>query len=149
MKDKTKKRIKRLVVVLVVLGVIYGLAVAMGLVRLHNVYHDLRDDGRPMTLAEVIPEPVADQNNAALLYTSANPYEAMWAQGEPQRALAAMKAWADGRNIRLMVSLWPFLQGLGRGRFYPFEKLHQLVGAECSKLGITCHEDRRHNSLGF
>lgn len=71
MKDKPKKRVKRAIVVFVVLGVIYGMAVGVGLIRLHYVYHALRDSGRPMTLEEIIPAPVADQNNAALLYQSA------------------------------------------------------------------------------
>jgi len=70
------------------------------------------------------------------LYTGANPHDAMWAQGRPQRALAAMKAWCHERGIKLMVILWPFLQGLGPGRWYPFSKLHGLVAAECKQLDI-------------
>ncbi|NQV34026.1 MAG: hypothetical protein HQ515_15140 [Phycisphaeraceae bacterium] len=71
MKDKTKKRVKRAIVVFVVLSVIYGMAVGVGLIRLHNVYHDLSDNGRPTALEEIIPAHVFDQNNAALLYGSA------------------------------------------------------------------------------
>ncbi|MCF7972799.1 MAG: hypothetical protein K9N55_03180 [Phycisphaerae bacterium] len=71
MKDKTKKRIKRVLVVIVVLGVIYALALGIGLAKLHNVHHALKASGRPMTLDAVIPAPVADYENAALLYSSA------------------------------------------------------------------------------
>lgn len=70
------------------------------------------------------------------IYTDANPHDAMWAQGKPQQALKAMKAWCAERKIKLMVVLWPFLQGLGTGRHYPFAKLHGMVGAECERLGI-------------
>lgn len=71
MKDKTKKHIKRIMILLVVIGVLYGLAVGVGLIRLKLVYHALRHDGRPMTLEAIIPEEVADHENAALLYACA------------------------------------------------------------------------------
>ncbi|MCA8948638.1 MAG: SGNH/GDSL hydrolase family protein [Planctomycetes bacterium] len=73
-------------------------------------------------------------------YAPDKPFDSMWSQGAPQRALAAMKSWCDERNIKLMVSLWPFLQGLGDGQFYPFEKLHRLVADECGRLGIPFHD---------
>ncbi|MCR9244455.1 MAG: SGNH/GDSL hydrolase family protein [bacterium] len=74
------------------------------------------------------------------LYNRTNPFEAMWSQGAPQRALAALQTWCDERKIKLMVTLWPFLQGLGPGRHYPFEKLHELVAGECERLGIPFHD---------
>ena len=64
------------------------------------------------------------------------PFEAMWSQGVPQRALRDGKAWCEQRGIPLLVVLWPFLQGLGPGRHYPFAKLHALVAAECAAAGI-------------
>ncbi len=64
------------------------------------------------------------------------PFEAMWSQGVPQASLRAMKSWCDERKIPLMVILWPFLQGLGEGRFYPFRKLHELVAADCKAAAI-------------
>lgn len=64
------------------------------------------------------------------------PFDAMWSQGTPQAALRAMKAFCDGRDIALVVTLWPFLQGLGRDRHYPFQRLHELVAAQCAADGI-------------
>ena len=46
------------------------------------------------------------------------------------------KAWCDARKIPFMVILWPFLQGLGNGRFYPFQKIHDLVASDCAEAGI-------------
>ncbi|MCA8977860.1 MAG: SGNH/GDSL hydrolase family protein [Planctomycetes bacterium] len=70
-------------------------------------------------------------------YDNDKPFDSMWANGTPQRSLAAMKTWCGERKIKLMVVLWPFLQGLGPGRAYPFAKLHGLVAAECERLGIA------------
>lgn len=64
------------------------------------------------------------------------PFDAMWSQGVPQRSLRAMKAWCDERKTPLLVVLWPFLQGLGPGRHYPFAKLHELVAADCKAAAI-------------
>ena len=64
------------------------------------------------------------------------PFEAMWSQGSPQKSLRDAKAWCDQREIPLMVVLWPFLQGLGEGRHYPFQKLHDLVAADLAQAGI-------------
>ena len=73
---------------------------------------------------------------SAGLYGPDNPFDAMWSQGTPQRCLREMKAWCDARSIALVVTLWPFLQGLGPGRHYPFERLHQLVADDCKAAGI-------------
>jgi len=70
------------------------------------------------------------------LYGPDRPFAAMWSQGAPQRALADMQAWCGEHRAQLLVAIWPFLQGLGPGRTYPFAKLHRMVGEECEKLGI-------------
>ncbi|MFY9341484.1 MAG: SGNH/GDSL hydrolase family protein [Planctomycetota bacterium] len=67
---------------------------------------------------------------------SDKPFEAMWSQGVPQRSLREAKAWCVARQIPFLVVLWPFLQGLGPGRHYPFQKLHDLVAADCRDAGI-------------
>ena len=74
------------------------------------------------------------------LYGRDKPFDAMWSQGAPQAALAALKTWCEAHNCRLLVTLWPFLQGLGPGRHYAFEPLHELVAAECQRLGIPFHD---------
>jgi hypothetical protein len=68
--------------------------------------------------------------------TDDKPFEAMWSQGVPQRSLREAKAWCGARGIPLLVVLWPFLQGLGPGRHYPFAKLHELVAADCAAAAI-------------
>lgn len=64
------------------------------------------------------------------------PFDAMWSQGVPQRCLRDARSWCEARRIPLLVVLWPFLQGLGPGRHYPFQKLHDLVAADCQQAGI-------------
>lgn len=64
------------------------------------------------------------------------PFEAMWPTGVPQRCMRAAKAWCDAQGIPFLVVLWPFLQGLGPGRWYPFQKMHDLVAADCAAAGI-------------
>lgn len=78
----------------------------------------------------------AEQALAAGLADRDKPFEAMWSQGVPQKSLRSMRQWCDERKISLMVILWPFLQGLGEGRSYPFQKLHGLVAADCKAAGI-------------
>jgi lysophospholipase L1-like esterase len=69
-------------------------------------------------------------------YGQDRPFAAMWSQGAPQAALREMRDWCREHHAQLLVAIWPFLQGLGPGRFYPFAKLHRMVWEECSKLGI-------------
>jgi lysophospholipase L1-like esterase len=64
-------------------------------------------------------------------YSEDAPYDAMWAQGTPQRALLSMQTFCRARNIQLLVTVWPFLQGLGPGQFYPFARIHELVAQWC------------------
>lgn len=71
-----------------------------------------------------------------LAHPTEKPFEAMWSQGLPQQYLRRCKAWCDAREIAFGVVLWPFLQGLGDGRHYPFQKLHDLVAADCAAADI-------------
>ncbi|MEC8652717.1 MAG: GDSL-type esterase/lipase family protein [Planctomycetota bacterium] len=64
------------------------------------------------------------------------PFASMWSQGTPQKSLREAKSWCDSRSIPFMVVLWPFLQGLGEGRHYPFQKLHDLVASDMDQAGI-------------
>lgn len=73
---------------------------------------------------------------AAGLYGPDKPFEAMWSQGAPQRAMAAMQTFCRERNVEFLVVLWPFLQGLGPGRHYPFAAMHAAVAAHCAKGGV-------------
>lgn len=73
---------------------------------------------------------------ASGLYGYDKPFEAMWSQGTPQASLRSMRDWCGARKVAFIVALWPFLQGLGAGRHYPFERLHELVAEQCAKDGI-------------
>ncbi|MEO6598153.1 MAG: GDSL-type esterase/lipase family protein [Planctomycetota bacterium] len=84
---------------------------------------------------ELLKLPEKDGTDA-LLYGSDKPFAAMWSQGTPQLCFRATKAWCDERKIPFVVILWPFLQGLGPARFYPYRKLHDLVAADCKAAGI-------------
>lgn len=81
-----------------------------------------------------LPRDVA--NASGLSHPTEKPWEAMWPQGVPQSSMRAAKAWCDARSIPFLVVIWPFLQGLGPGRFYPFQKMHDLVAADCAAAGI-------------
>lgn len=72
-----------------------------------------------------------EQSDAAGMTGHEAPYEAMWPQGTPQAALRSMRDWCRERGIRLLVVLWPFLQGLETGTAYPFAKMHELVAQFC------------------
>jgi lysophospholipase L1-like esterase len=65
-------------------------------------------------------------------YNDDRPFEAMWQQGAPQRALKAMKEWCGQRGLPFLVVLWPFLQGLGADQVYPFATMHRLVAEACT-----------------
>ncbi|MCU0862739.1 MAG: SGNH/GDSL hydrolase family protein [Planctomycetes bacterium] len=77
-----------------------------------------------------------DQAAAGGLTDHDRPAEALWSNGVPQKFLREAKAWCEARKIPFLVVLWPFLQGLGPGRHYPFQKLHDLVAADCEAAGI-------------
>lgn len=82
-----------------------------------------------------------EEGTALGLYNAADkPFEAMWSQEVPQRSMRAAKAWCDERKIPLLVVIWPFLQGTGPGKYYPFQKLHDLVAADCQAAGIPFHD---------
>ena len=77
-----------------------------------------------------------DQAEASGMAGFDRPFESMWSQGTPQKALRAGRQWCDERKIPFLVVLWPFLQGLGPGRHYPFQKMHDLVAADCKAAAI-------------
>ena len=87
-------------------------------------------------VGELLALPKQQGEDAGLYHVTEKPFEAMWSQGVPQACLRAMKSWCDERKIPFMAILWPFLQGLGDGRPYPFQKLHDLIAADCKAAGI-------------
>jgi lysophospholipase L1-like esterase len=89
-------------------------------------------------VGQLLALPRAEGEAAGLYDPSNKPFEAMWSQGVPQKSVREAKAWCDARKVPLMVVVWPFLQGLGPGRHYPFRKLHELVAADCAAAAIPC-----------
>jgi hypothetical protein len=71
MRKRTFRILTGLAIILLGLGVVYGIAVAISTAKLRRAYAALQADGRPMDRKEIIPSPIADTNNAALLYQSA------------------------------------------------------------------------------
>lgn len=84
-------------------------------------------------LALDLPE---NEGTAMNMYGPDKPFAAMWSQGAPQQALVAMREWCGQHDCKLLVALWPFLQGLGPAADYPFARLHDLVAAFCASRSI-------------
>jgi len=61
-----------------------------------------------------------------------------WVGGTPQRALRGIRDWCKEHGCRAAVVVWPLLQGLGEGRFYPFAGIHGLVAGFCKAEGLPC-----------
>lgn len=61
-----------------------------------------------------------------------------WVGGTPQRALRGIRDWCAEHGARPAVVIWPFLQGLGKARHYPFAKMHTLVAEFCAAEGLPC-----------
>ena len=76
------------------------------------------------------------QGLASGLLDGDKPVAAMWASGGTQEALQRMQDWCKQRNVRFLVCLWPFLQGLSPGATYPFRGIHDRVAAFCAGAGI-------------
>ncbi|MFT4843040.1 MAG: lysophospholipase L1-like esterase [Planctomycetota bacterium] len=77
-----------------------------------------------------------DQARAGLYVGPDKPYEAMWSQGLPQKCMREAQAWCTERKIPFLVVIWPFLQGLGPGEHYPWQKIHDLVAADLKAADI-------------
>ena len=71
MHRRTKKILIGVGVVVVVLAVVYGIALARSSMKLRAAYAALEEDGRPMVAADLIPPEIPDAQNAAPLYQKA------------------------------------------------------------------------------
>lgn len=87
--------------------------------------------GELLTMPEVYPDGTPNPR-----FGDDKPHAAMWSQGVPQKYLREAKSWCQERGIAFMVVLWPFLQGLGADRYYPFQDLHDLVASDMGDAGI-------------
>jgi hypothetical protein len=77
-----------------------------------------------------------EQGELGMVYGPDKPFEAMWSQQGPQRAIVAMRDWCNNHNSKLVVILWPFLQGLGPSVWHPFEQLHEAVAVYCEQVSV-------------
>lgn len=66
-----------------------------------------------------------------------------WVRGTPQRALQGIHQWCTEHHATAAVVVWPFLQSLDPGAFYPFTGIHEQVRAFCAE------ESRRGSPLPF
>jgi len=71
MSPRTRKTLRIGAVILAAVAAVYVFLTVWSMIALHNAYAALKRDGRPMTLAEVVPPPVPDAENAAPLYEEA------------------------------------------------------------------------------
>ena len=71
MRKRSKKILAGVGVIIVALGTLYAAALARSTAKLREAYATLEKDGRPMRAADVTPEKVPDEQNAAVLYRKA------------------------------------------------------------------------------
>lgn len=71
MRPRTRRAWKTVAIILAAFAAVYVVLTVWSMIALHNAYAALKRDGRPMTLAEVVPPPVPDAENAAPLYEQA------------------------------------------------------------------------------
>jgi hypothetical protein len=71
MRRRTVKILTGVAIALTTLPVIYAIALGISAVKLRRAYAALQRDGRPITLAQVVPPELPDRENAVLLYQSA------------------------------------------------------------------------------
>ncbi|MBM4061737.1 MAG: hypothetical protein FJ265_11680 [Planctomycetes bacterium] len=105
----------------------------------------LRDLSRGLAAGSALDlDPAVDWTDALLRlpaghlwYRNKNETPAVyWGSGTPQRALRGMRDWCAEHGARFAVVIWPLLQGLGEGRFYPFAGMHERVAGFCAQEGI-------------
>jgi len=58
-----------------------------------------------------------------------------WVSGKPQQALHRIHEWCDQHGAKAAVVVWPFLQSLDVGAFYPFTAIHDAVREFCAAEG--------------
>jgi len=68
MKKRTVQILKWSGISVIAVSCVYGLAVGMTTLKLRNVMRQLKEDGRPLRKEEILPGPVPESENAALLY---------------------------------------------------------------------------------
>ena len=68
LKARYTKAAKILAVLIVLLALVYFTLLILSGRALANAYKELEDAGRPMSSAEIIPDPISDEDNAAVVY---------------------------------------------------------------------------------
>ena len=71
MRKRTAKILTGIAIALIALSLMYAIAVSVSGAALDRAYAALKEDGRPMALADIMPPEVPDAENAGLLYESA------------------------------------------------------------------------------
>ena len=94
-------------VVVAVMAVVYGTALARSTAKLHAAYAALERDGRPMVAADLIPPEVPDPQNAALLH---------------RKAALLLKGQSAPKNKHLLEYLADLASAFVRGATEPEER---------------------------
>jgi hypothetical protein len=71
MRGRSRRILVGIGLVVVVLGIVYTVALVRAKAKLREAYAALEQDGRPLSLDDVLPPEVPDEQNAALLYEKA------------------------------------------------------------------------------
>jgi len=79
MRGRSKKILFGIGIVVVILAIVYTVALMRAKAQLREAYAALEQDGRPLSIDDVLPPAVPDQQNAAVLYEKA----AAMLQAEP------------------------------------------------------------------
>jgi len=83
----------------IILGVLIGIHIILNItfsIQLRNKTNELKREGRPTTIAEIIPPPVPDEDNAAILYN---------------KAFELMK-YEEGSNVKKLSTVEKYLKSL-------------------------------------
>ena len=109
-------------------GTVLGSALLGDLVHLARTQRALDLDPEDDVVPKLLGLPADDP-----AFTSKNETPAIYWQGDaPQQALRTIRDWCRANGAKPAVVLWPFLQGLGPGRHYPFVTMHRLVEEFCA-----------------
>lgn len=137
MRKRTVKILTGIAVVLVLLGLIYSIAVAISAARLRGAYAALREDGRPMTLEEVIPPEIPEVQNAAPLYESA----ALLLKAQPSPEKDFLTYFGDLSDAFIKGTITPGRLAELKGLFDRDAVIHALWIVEQGTLRDSCRFD--------
>ena len=136
MRKKNVKRLTRLAVIIIALGLAYAVAVVLSSAKLRRAYEDLSRAGRPMDRSDVIPAKIPDSENAAPLYESA----ILLLKAQPVNTERHRSRLAPEKN--LLVYLGDLSEKFMAGELPSGKRdeLQQLIGQDSVSLAMSIVE---------